>query len=261
MHFRPFSLVVLFSSIAFAAGCSSAPATGVDDDTGSVSAAIVNGTKTTEYPESVVVNSGEGECGGVLIAPTIVLTTGYCALPAPGNQVIVRGGGGVQRGSRTIVSAFFLPAPHNLAPFNRGGTDVSVVFLEKPIEVAHYATLSPFDVPDGQLVSVLGRTHGNFVGELGNQISPPVPILGFADYPTIEEVDLNTPGNYYYTRNELGRADSGGPVFVAGTHQLVGVSSELITVGTGKAKVNYQTITRLSIFYNWIQSVIAANGP
>jgi hypothetical protein len=164
-------------------------------------AAIQGGVPATDYPEAVLVNG----CSGVLLSPLVALTAGHCGgatytivAPTAGNQTT--------------------SSNHSLTNYTGNAADsldIRVVLLETPIVLGRYATLRSAPVPAGTVVRDLGRTlNGTKTTRLW--LSPPVTIIA-------NGTGYGFPYNYGARPDISQGGDSGGPIVVDGTHEVVGL--------------------------------------
>jgi hypothetical protein len=163
--------------------------------------AIQGGTPATDYPEAVLVNG----CSGVLLSPLLALTAGHCHA-ATYSIVAPNAGGQTSSGTRSLT---------NFTGNASASLDIRVVVLETPIVLEQYATLRSAPVPAGTVVRDIGRTlNGSHTTQLW--ISPPVTIVGNGS-------TYGFPFNYGARPDISQGGDSGGPIVVNGTHDVVGL--------------------------------------
>ncbi|MEZ4300092.1 MAG: S1 family peptidase [Polyangiaceae bacterium] len=244
LRFRPGMLLLA----ALFAGCAAAPDTADDDvdelEAGGQEAPIVGGSKATAYPEAALIDMGYGNniqsaCSGALITPRVVLTAGHCigsftdfhiTLPFANNQK-AKGKGQVL--DYTSNGNYVEPNQH----------DVGLVVLSTPLSISSYPLVANKAVPDGTKVQNIGRINNGQFSNTALFIGQPISVKdakssGFPfDYITSEIIQ---PG------------DSGGPVMVAGTHNIVAVNS-----GAGGGT---QVLAKTDLVASWIKQVVDANG-
>ena len=249
--------------VGCASGDTAAPAP-ADDVVRSSSPIMAPQRPATEYSEAVrikVNNSFNDFCSGVIVAPGVVLTAAHCiAFNPPGPGI---------RGTWTITAQFALGGAqaHNVsvnafdtfeANFTTlsGGRsnydshpelhDLGLLYVDTPFTGVVYPDLSATKYPVGPTqVSAVGR---QFVGETaGLVLSKAVPLSLSSDAYTNDNVTpvITTGG------------DSGGPLFIDGTHTLVGTETRF----SGQAPSDIDYWARLdTVVYNWIALKVAAHG-
>ncbi|MBK8251598.1 MAG: S1 family peptidase [Polyangiaceae bacterium] len=244
LRFRPgmFVLAALFL------GCAAAPNTQDEDidelEAGGEEAPIIGGSKATGYPEATLIDMGYGSniqsaCSGALITPKVVLTAGHCignftdfyvTLPFANGQK-AKGKGQVY--DYTSNGNYVEPNQH----------DLGLIVLSTPLSIANYPLVANKPVPDGTKIQNIGRIDNGQFSNTALFISQPIAVKdaknsGFPfDYITSEVIQ---PG------------DSGGPVVVAGTHNIVAVNS-----GAGGGT---QVLAKTDLIASWIKQVVDANG-
>src|SRR5262249_13968706 len=144
-------------------------------------------------------------CTGALIAPRVVLTAGHCVLDAQSFDVSV----GVEHRTTTDFRAFDFKFLSNGA-VDRNTNDIALIFLDRPIVVARYPTLSRTPLPDQARVVQVGRIdHGALTDNT------------FAVEATVKDGSSAGFPLGYLAPRAIDPGDSGGPVFAAGTHTIV----------------------------------------
>jgi hypothetical protein len=240
------SLAVAFALFAFFAFFALACSGGNRVETiASASAAIVNGTPATSYPEAVYVTTqGFLPCSGVLLTPSVVLSAGHCQGTVKSYVV-----NAPNAGNQTSTSS------RSWSPFEGNAattSDVMLIFLDTPITIATYPTLSAETVASGTSVVDLGRTLNGTI-ENGDYVSPAVTIEGDA-------ASLGFPLNYQALPDISEDGDSGGPIMLAGTHTIVAI----VDTDTTEQQINEATpidlFARIDVVKAEIDAQIATNG-
>jgi secreted trypsin-like serine protease len=212
----------------------------------------------SSYPEAVLIqvnNAGGDFCSGVIVAPKVVLTAAHCVVFNP------KGSG--SRGTWTVS-----------APFASGGAQTRTASRGEPMEAAfasltydNYTSTTTLhdlaaiyvDTPfTGIAFPVLSRTPvaaGTSVRALGRKaVAAKTSIVASAAFPlqytTAKDGFLL---DYKSTRVTDG-GDSGGPLFVSGTHRLVGTETRF---DPGQ-NLDYWTRLEGGV-YTWVTGRIAAN--
>ena len=120
------------------------------DDSAAVSIEpIIGGVAATQYPEAAYLNidmsaTGGYACSGTLIAPKVVLTAGHCVDGHTKWEVYV---GTAYRVSTS--SAVYDWHENGAQTVNPAHHDLGLVFLNEPVNLAVFPTLSTSKVADG----------------------------------------------------------------------------------------------------------------
>lgn len=185
----------------------------------------------TEAVQITVNNSFADFCTGVLVAPSVVVTAAHCVVfnpnddgAGPHGTWIVRApfaSGGTQ--TRTASSgepmeaAFYGLNYFDYDSFDQNLHDVALLYLDTPMTGVTYPDFSPARYPIGAApaVSAVGRQTVNT--NAGLVLSKQVTL------------SQTTAGDGYPNDNKTARVttggDSGGPLFLEGTHTLVGTET------------------------------------
>ncbi|HTQ02461.1 MAG TPA: trypsin-like serine protease [Polyangiaceae bacterium] len=203
--------------------------------------AIIGGTAATAYPEAAYLNidmspSGGYACSGTLIAPRVVLTAGHCVDGHGVWDVYV--GSAYRQSTSAAVYDWNENGAETVDPKHH---DVGLVFLGEPVNLASYPTLSKTKVADNTKAVNVGRVLNGTIESALYQAPATISAADKIGYPyDYSSSDVIQPG------------DSGGPVFLAGTHTLVAVNS-----GAGSG---VQVLARVDLVADWIASQITAHG-
>jgi hypothetical protein len=247
------SVTVFATSLAsLAFGC--APAGGGDEEDSESSIhetdgdatqdgrAIVGGQTATAYPESVLIDMAQGGqlvsiCSGVLIGPRDVLTAGHCVYGFDG-FVVEAPFVGV---TANATHAALLDWANDSESVDPTQHDVALIRLDRDVPVAKYAKVATARLAWGSNVRNVGRIDDGQASWSSLFIGASIKVYdgASAGYP------------FDYVTNEIIQSgDSGGPVFKAGTHDVVAVNS-----GGGGGT---QVLARVDLVASWIAQTTAA---
>jgi secreted trypsin-like serine protease len=175
-------------------------------------------------------------CTGVLIAPMVVLTAGHC-LDGPTSWVV-----NVGSESRTTTSKAIYDWTAGPYGWNANQHDIGLLFLNEPIWRNDYPTLRSTMAPAGTTVMAVGRMID---GALTYS-------LWGAEGNVQDGTAFGAPFDYSVAKI-IQAGDSGGPVFLKGTYQIVAVNSA--------TNVNFALLARVDLLYGWLTQQIAAHPP
>jgi hypothetical protein len=243
LRFRPamFALTALFLGCA----ASSSPEDELDElEAGGQEEPIIGGAKATGYPEAALIDMGYGSqiqsaCSGALIAPKVVLTAGHCIGKFTDWYITLPFANGQKAHGKG--SVFDYTSNGNYVEPNQH--DVGLIVLDTPLSLASYPLVASKPVPDGTKIQNIGRINNGSFSNSALFISQPIAVKdaknsGFPfDYITDEVIQ---PG------------DSGGPVVVNGTHNIVAVNS-----GAGGGT---EVLAKVDLVQSWIKQTVDANG-
>jgi V8-like Glu-specific endopeptidase len=209
---------------------------------------IVGGVPATAYPEAAYLNidvtstsTSYWACSGTLIAPQVILTAGHCVVGHHQWNVYV--GSAYRTSTSAAVYDWPVLDSDTVSPMYH---DVGLVFLPTPIVLGSALPT----------IATAGYANGTKAINVGRDIGPSAP--DFQVTTTLYEapVTLESTSSYpydYSSTDVIQPGDSGGPVFLAGTHTILAVNS-------GASPSVMQVVARVDLVSTWIAAQIAAHG-
>jgi hypothetical protein len=234
-------------------------------DAPSSNAAPIIGTQRSAaaYSEAVAVqvNNAAGDfCSGVLVAPRVVLTAAHCVAFNPDTDGAGARGTWTVRvpfastGVQSITASsgepldplFYSFSVSNYDSKSSPIRDLGLIYLDTAVTGVTFPTLSNTRYPTGaNTVSAVGRSTVD--PNAGLVLSAPVALsatVAADGYPNDNKTIRITDGG-----------DSGGPLFLEGTHTLVGTETRFDPTGNKDFWVRLDGVP-----YSYIQSAIAAHA-
>ncbi len=240
------SCAVLFVLFAALPACAVQPFDSDEPERiGDDSQTIKGGSLATDYPESVLLTMTVGGkprslCSGSLIAPSVVLTAGHCVHGFDSWTVTAPFAGSQRSFTKNATTFDWSSGSDSVDP---DAHDVALVLLDTPITLASYPTIATTGLADGARVVNVGRINNGTLSSSALYASKPLKVSSAAD----------AGYQFDYMASEvIEHGDSGGPVFIPGTHTLVAVNSG----GGGGTEI----LARVDLLHDWILKQIAAES-
>jgi hypothetical protein len=225
------------------------PSSGTSDEGDEKNAQIIGGTKATAHEEAALINmlSSAGystaACSGSVIAPRVVLTAGHCVDGVPRFQVIAPyTAAGKQTGTSSRWSSYDWKDVSG-SSVDPDLHDVGLIFLDKPITLTKWPKVRSTPIPFGSPGVNIGRINNGSFSSTDLYVSKPIAMH--------DGKKSGYPFDYYSTE-VIQSGDSGGPVEVPGTFEIIAVNS-----GAGGGT---QVLARTDLLYGWIDKEVQANG-
>ncbi len=176
------------------------------------SSAITIGRENSVYPEAVVIDMAKGgmrsRCTGTLIAPRVVLTAGHCVLGFSSWTIEAPAARDTHREQVTNESLLW---DWGQGECGDDCLDLALLLLPQPMIIDRYPDLAKKGAADGVEAVAVGRMDNG--RDLANKTRVSRPTT------------LREAGQLYVSTGVfLEHGDSGGPLFLAGTHEVIGVS-------------------------------------
>lgn len=225
-----------FVALGLLTACAGNVSDAEDGSASAVMEAIIGGEPAAAaYPEAALLNMTTATgtrytCSATVIAPTVVLTAGHCIDGMATWEIYA--GANYRRSTKAETFDWAENGAENVNPSHH---DIGLVYLSEPITLATYPVLAQAKQADGTAALSVGRVLD---GTVTNKLYD-API-------TLKDATIYGYPFDYASPVVIQHGDSGGPVFLAGTHTLVAVNS-----GAG---TSIQITARVDLLYAWIQS-------
>ena len=220
-------------------------------DTPGVTARIINGTVTTQFPSvGKVGDASDYGCSGTLIAPQFVLTAGHCA------EGVSDTAGRFMIGNQEYrTTKVYLHPNYNIGQLgNDAANDIAIFKLDRPVTNVTPSPIYRSNPAVGQLLTLVGFGYGG-TGTSGSDGVYGIKRMGTTPIDSVSSklISWNFDNN---SESNTAPGDSGGAAFITagGINFLAGVTSGGSQDNAGIGDNSFDT--RVDAYAAWIDSIV-----
>jgi hypothetical protein len=220
--------------------------------------AILGGVPAPDYPEGATVSFDGKSCSAALIHPRAVLTASHCACGEPARTTVNLPALGQ---GASVVQIY----RHGNQPCREGGSidarqrDLALMILDHPIQLPSYPSLGV--ASKGQTIRHLGQIGGGG----GALLIGPSTRAGEGIDLAYPDGRVSSDPRYFCTDWITQCGDSGGPVVLAGSHQIIGVNSFNAATSApppgGECQFSYRWSCGARLDVGWITERLPSDTP
>ncbi|APR75710.1 Flagelliform silk protein [Minicystis rosea] len=249
MNTRGSSLVGLIALVAALGACNNPKAdarlTG-SEAVESTAQEIINGTPASAYPEAVTIDIQQGGqtvmgCSGSVIAPKVVLTAAHCVADGDGWNIKAPYANGQTAHGSSSATFDWTQTNDQVSPDEN---DIGLVFLDSPITLTTYPTISSAKLPDQSDAVTVGRVKNGQLSKTALYVSPTFKVKDASNFYNFK--------NDYQAPMSIEHGDSGGPTYSGSSHTIIAVNSS--------GDDTTMLLARVDTVAKWIADNIAAHG-
>lgn len=211
------------------------------------------------YSEAVIVEPNDAyaeTCTGVVVAPRVVLTAAHCVAFVSSTSWRVtapHATGGVEtrtaRDGEPMDAAFMNASRADY--IQRGLRDVGVIYLDAPFTNVKAATVGR------DSFTVAKDAPPTYVSSVGRSAKGLEAGLALSPVATLEASGGSSASFTYATARVTADLESGGPLFVEGSHKLVAVHARVVTETAAETELWSRLDGEV---YTWLTQKVSSHG-